>query len=92
MKDSEYLTEIKAKLELESMGYMLVVCEICKGSGFEQHESVRSSGVVRSIRQCSKCDGRGKVWKEPEPRPALPFEKCWIEGPLENKDQNIPPT
>ena len=68
MKDSEFLAEIKARAELEAMGYRWVTCDNCEGVGTKRGMS--KSGGALSEHLCLYCDGKGKVWKESEPPPS----------------------
>lgn len=58
MKDSEFLVEVKAKLELEALGYKLIKCHLCNGTGVRE-------GINDSRFPCGHCDTRGHIWKAP---------------------------
>jgi hypothetical protein len=67
MKDSEYLTEIKARMELESMGCKLIKCPKCDGRGYIRIKSVvvEGKGTLDGVYDCRRCKSRGVVWVTP---------------------------
>jgi DnaJ-class molecular chaperone len=63
MTDSEFLAEVKARIELKALGYQLVECWVCKGEGTRKGKL----GTMNLNLPCNLCNASGKVWKNASP-------------------------